>query len=412
VAIVKLERVNGAGSFVSGPLSANVGDTVDYQLTVTAGPTTLTGVTLSDPNCDSGTLSPSGPQSLQANESRVFTCSHKLTAIDGAVGSYTNRASASGNGPQPPSTPVSATSQTVVVTIPPSVAIAKTERINGAGSFVSGPLSANVGDTVDYQITVTAGQTPLTSVTLSDPKCDSGTLSPSGPQSLQANESRVFTCSHKLATADGSSYTNTASVTGNGPNNTSVSAGPVSVVVNVSSGGGGGGGGGGTPPPSTPSSPPAAAPPAPTPAASNVTVQAPKPTPKPKAQPKPKTTPKPKAKPKPKPKAVFKPPVVKPKPKPAPCYVLSGTPGNLTVGSHAELRLRVTGNNKPISGARVEVKGAGILKLSGRTDAAGRVTMKLNPKKPGLVVLKAASHPSCATGRVGVVGAFSPPVTG
>jgi hypothetical protein len=111
---------------------------------------------------------------------------------------------------------------------------------------------------------------------------------------------------------------------------------------------------------------------------------------------------------------VFTPPVVKPKPKPkpAPCYVLSGTPGNLTAGSHAELRLRLTGNHKAISGVRVEAKGAGILKLSGRTDAAGRVTMKLNPKKPGIVVLGAASHPSCATRRIGVVGAFSPPVTG
>jgi hypothetical protein len=38
--------------------------------------------------------------------------------------------------------------------------------------------------------------------------------------------------------------------------------------------------------------------------------------------------------------------------------------------------------------------------------------MKLNPKKPGIVVLEAASHPSCATRRIGVVGAFSPPVTG
>jgi hypothetical protein len=72
----------------------------------------------------------------------------------------------------------------------------------------------------------------------------------------------------------------------------------------------------------------------------------------------------------------------------------------------------VTGSNKAISGVRVEVKGAGILKLSGRTDAAGRVTMKLHPSKAGIVVLKPASHPSCAGRRIGVVGAFTPPVTG
>jgi hypothetical protein len=92
--------------------------------------------------------------------------------------------------------------------------------------------------------------------------------------------------------------------------------------------------------------------------------------------------------------------------------VISVAPGSLTAGSHALLRLRVTGNKKAISGVRVEVKGAGILKLSARTDAAGRVTMKLNPKKPGIVVLKSPSHVSCATRRIGVVGAFTPPVTG
>ena len=87
----------------------------------------------------------------------MCTCSHKLNAADGAVGSYTNSASVSGNGPPPSGTPVSATSQVVVVNIPPSISIVKLERLNGAGSFVAGPLSANVGDTVDYQVTVTAG---------------------------------------------------------------------------------------------------------------------------------------------------------------------------------------------------------------------------------------------------------------
>ena len=138
VQIMKLERINGGGSFVAGPLTGNVGDTVGYQLTVTAGQTPLTGVVVSDPKCDSGTLSPAGQQSLQANQSLVFTCSHMLTAADGAAGSYTNTASVSGAGPQPANTPVSASSQPVVVTIPPSIAIAKAERINGGGSFRGG----------------------------------------------------------------------------------------------------------------------------------------------------------------------------------------------------------------------------------------------------------------------------------
>jgi hypothetical protein len=403
IQITKLERVNGNGSFVVGPLTGNVGDTVNYEMTVTAGPTALSAVTLSDPMCDAGTISPAGPQSLQANQSLVYTCLHKLTPADGAVGSYSNTASVTGNGPPPPSTPVSATSQTVVVKIPPSITIAKAERINGSGSFVVGPLAGSVGDAVNYQMTVTAGQTPLTAVTLSDPKCDSGTLSPSGPQSMQANQPLVFTCLHTLTAADltAGSYTNTASVTGMGPNNTPVSAGPVSVVVTLSSGGGG--------------TPTLTATPTPSPTQSVVqpTPSVVQPTPSvvsPTAKPEPKAKPKPKGKHKPKHKAVFKPPVVKPKP--APCYVVSVASGSLTAGSHAALNLRVTGGDKGIPGVRVEVKGAGILKLSGRTNAAGKVTMNLTPMKPGIVVIKPASHPSCANKRIGVVGAFSPPVTG
>ena len=196
ITIAKSERVNGGGAFVLGPLTANVGDTVNYQITVVAGQTPLTAVSLSDPRCDSGTLSPSGLQSFVANQSRDFTCSHKLTAADAGNGSFTNTASVTGNGPAPNNTPVSAGPVSVIVNIPPSITIAKSERVNGGGAFVTGPLTANVGDTVNYQITVVAGQTPLTAVSLSDPQCDSGTLSPSGAQSFVANQSRVFTCSH------------------------------------------------------------------------------------------------------------------------------------------------------------------------------------------------------------------------
>ena len=87
-------------------------------------------------------------------------------------------------------------------------------------------------------------------------------------------------------------------------------------------------------------------------------------------------------------------------------------PKSLTVGKAATLQLRVTAKNKALPGVKVEVKGAGILKLSNRTDKSGRVTMLLHPKKPGIVLVKPASYKGCTNPRIGVIGAFTPPVTG
>jgi uncharacterized repeat protein (TIGR01451 family) len=118
--------------------------------------------------------------------------------------------------------------------------------------------------------------------------------------------------------------------------------------------------------------------------------------------------------PKPAPKPVFKPPVVKPAPKPVPpaCYAVVVAPKSLTVGSKGKLQLRVTAKNKAISGVKVRVTGPGILMLSARTNSAGRVTVQLHPKKPGIVLVKPASYKGCTNPRVGVIGAFTPPVTG
>jgi hypothetical protein len=159
---------------------------------------------------------------------------------------------------------------------------------------------------------------------------------------------------------------------------------------------GGGGGGGGTPtvtPPPTVVTAPAGQPAAPP------TVSVP-------------TAPKPKAKAKPKP---FKPPVVKVKKRatPAPpCYTVSAAPNSLTAGEATTLRLQVRGRQKPVAGVKVVVKGAGVLVLSGPTNGAGKVSVNLQPKKPGIVSLHTPSHENCSTVRVGVASVFTPPITG
>jgi len=125
------------------------------------------------------------------------------------------------------------------------------------------------------------------------------------------------------------------------------------------------------------------------------------------------------APPKPKPAPVFKPPVApKPKPKPVvkptppPCYVVVVAPKSLSVGKSGTLTLQVSAKNKGIGGVKVVVKGPGILKLSGRTNGAGKVSIVLHPTKPGIVLVKPAAYKGCTTPRVGVIGAFTPPVTG
>jgi uncharacterized repeat protein (TIGR01451 family) len=128
----------------------------------------------------------------------------------------------------------------------------------------------------------------------------------------------------------------------------------------------------------------------------------------------PPVPPKPAAKPTPKPKPVFRPPVAKPKPKPVPppCYAVVVAPKSLTVGKNAHLELHVTAKTKAIAGVKVLVKGAGILKVSNRTDKSGHVTVVLHPKKAGIVLVKPAAYKGCVNPRIGVVGAFTPPVTG
>ena len=185
------------------------------------------------------------------------------------------------------------------------------------------------------------------------------------------------------------------------------------LVVTTPGGGGGGGGETQTTPVTTQTTPTTTTPAASTPLTTTptITTKTTTPTTTTPSKPKAATTPKPKAKPKPKP---FTPPHVKKKVKssPPPCYVVAVAPKNLTVGKPATLRMRVTGSNKPIPGTTVSIKGAGIQVLSGRTNGSGNVIATVHPRKPGLISFRSASHKSCSTARVGVVSAFTPPVTG
>jgi uncharacterized repeat protein (TIGR01451 family) len=106
-------------------------------------------------------------------------------------------------------------------------------------------------------------------------------------------------------------------------------------------------------------------------------------------------------------KGPFKPPVVV-----TGCYAVAVTPHSLTAGKRSTLVLSVHMLGKPAKNARVRVTGAGISKTSGPTNAKGIVRISVKPAKPGILKFQPVAHKGCALPRIGVIGAFTPPVTG
>jgi uncharacterized repeat protein (TIGR01451 family) len=101
----------------------------------------------------------------------------------------------------------------------PQMALEKLERIGPSGEYVRGPLTGNVGETVDYAIVVrNTGNVPLTLTNFEDPVCDPGTIV-GGESPLAAGASTKFMCTHLLTEADlhGSPLLNTAELIGTPP---------------------------------------------------------------------------------------------------------------------------------------------------------------------------------------------------
>jgi uncharacterized repeat protein (TIGR01451 family) len=234
--ITKLQRIEGGkAGFTSSPVTGKVGQTVNYQITVkNTGNVALTFSSFIDEQCESITGGP-GTTTIERGSSATYTCSHVLTE----VGSYSNsatvtakRAPAGGGG-----SPVTHTSNTVVVNVPPepSFSITKLQEIAGSNAgFTMSPLVGEVGQTVNYEIVVTnTGNVPLTFAEFSDEKCGSLTGGP-GEASVAPGASTTYFCQHQLSEAK--AYGNTATVTGtpplgDGPPATHTSN-PVVVVTN------------------------------------------------------------------------------------------------------------------------------------------------------------------------------------
>ncbi|HWD62088.1 MAG TPA: hypothetical protein VG369_06290, partial [Humibacter sp.] len=109
------------------------------------------------------------------------------------------------------------------------------------------------------------------------------------------------------------------------------------------------------------------------------------------------------------PPGVFKPPKVKPR---VYCAALMVSPKSLFTGRHALLTMKVTKHAKAVAGIKVRITGAGLLIVTHATNKKGVVKRGVFPKKAGIVTFGPVAQKSCRSARIGVIGVFTPPVTG
>ena len=212
----KIRNATLGGTFVDTPpdIDAYVGDTLEYQFTVTNPGAIGLEVAISDPRCDAGTLT--GPVKsggdddglLEPDEAWTYTCTHVVTAAD--PDPLPNTVTATGTVPGTDRTVTDQDSAEADI-FHPAIDIEKT-----------GPAMATVGDVLGYTLTVTnPGDIEFAAdkVVVTDPRCDGapGLVSTNGdpsPEALNPGDTWTYTCTHQTTAADGSSILNVANVTG------------------------------------------------------------------------------------------------------------------------------------------------------------------------------------------------------
>jgi hypothetical protein len=198
------EIAGSATGFTSAPVSAKVGQTDDYKITVTnTGNVPITLSAFSDPNCDEGTIAGGPSGALAPAASTIYTCSRLLSS----VGEHTNTASVTGTPPAGDGAAVNHSSNTVSVDVPaePAFTLVK-EQAEPGGLFTTAPVAGKVGETISYKLTVTnTGNVPITFSEggFSDAHCDPGTLEAVFVGELGPSESHTAgMCTHTLTKED------------------------------------------------------------------------------------------------------------------------------------------------------------------------------------------------------------------
>jgi hypothetical protein len=105
-------------------------------------------------------------------------------------------------------------------------------------------------------------------------------------------------------------------------------------------------------------------------------------------------------------KGKFKPPVVNY------CTALRVSPKQLLVGRSHVLTMKLTRHGQAARGVKVSIKGSTLRILTKPSNRKGVVKRAVKPMKPGIVTFRAVGGKHCGTPRIGVIGVFTPPVTG
>jgi uncharacterized repeat protein (TIGR01451 family) len=213
--IEKTQRIGPESSFTTSTLKGEVGQTVEYEITVkNTGNVPLTFGNFKDAGCENVAGGPSGPLAPEA--SATYTCEHLITIEDQKLGKHENNATDTGTPPEGEGSPITHTSNTVVVLVPePAFTIEKLQKIEGStGAFTTSPLIGKLGQVVDYEIIVkNTGNTSLTFSNFTDAKCEGIEGGPT--TALAPTESATYTCKHTLTSIG--NYVNEATDTGTPP---------------------------------------------------------------------------------------------------------------------------------------------------------------------------------------------------
>jgi hypothetical protein len=213
-------KLNAAIEVVkSGPAQVHHGDQMDFSFAVrSVGNSPLHDIKVTDDRCAPVSAAPvsktGGDQDdvLEDGEVWTYTCTKAVpTHGAGEADPLCNVATATGDDEQ--EKPVTDTDKHCTDIVHPAIEVKKT----------ADRQTAQVGDTIAYKFDVTnPGDIGLT-VTLSDPRCDAGTLT--GPQkvagdsdnSLEPDELWRYTCTHKVTVNDPDPLPNTVHVKGKDP---------------------------------------------------------------------------------------------------------------------------------------------------------------------------------------------------
>ena len=203
----------------AGPDRVHHGDTMEFRFAVrSTGNSPLHAIKVTDDRCAPVSAAPverlndDGDAVLEDDEVWIYSCSKAVPShAAGEPDPLCNVATATGDDEQ--DKPVTDTDQHCTDILHPAIAVAKTPD----------RTTAMVGDKITYRFDVTnPGDTGLT-VTLSDPRCDAGTLA--GPQKLAGDQDNLlepdeqwrYTCTHVVTESDPDPLPNTVHVTGEDP---------------------------------------------------------------------------------------------------------------------------------------------------------------------------------------------------